>query len=214
MCIIFFIKIHSSMHSKYKICFHSQKVTIICLALFCILCSEKINFIKCRKDIINPIDEVPKKKHSIPFPVSLIAVFGFTMSFLTFIFGIIFTVLGALISYGVVSFDDFSSFAPMLFEMPELKLIASLIFYFTLGVGIILIGISVLQAIVSIGLLKRKNWARMVRILISAFWFSQSLTSIVIYSNSGGYFLLLFHFAIIFYLAFNEDVKKVFEGDS
>ena len=72
--------------------------------------------------------------------------------------------------------------------------------------GILTIALSVFGFIVSLNLLKHKNWARIVEIIFAALGILSGLTSL-----PAGIIYLLIDGGILYLLAFNKDIVKLFK---
>ena len=146
----------------------------------------------------------PTRKKEIPLGVKIISILGFIGAILLAIIGIFMIIGGIFIlaSHVVIPFPS---------EVPAN--VINLINTF-LGPGLIVIGLiflvfAAIGYFISMGLLRLKNWARIVVIVLSILGAVSSLSSIL-FGGFGQIVPFVIQAVIAIYLIFSEKVKKAF----
>ncbi len=152
--------------------------------------------------------KISSRRESVPKGVKVISILYYIGAVLSFVSALAFIVIGVWILINPGASSQFNSLMQSLSATfgPGFSFFK----FFLIIFGVVLAGIGVFDLFVAKGLVKGKAWTRIVVVLISAFGFLSSLSSLV-----GGDFKEVFGLVIsgliFWYLAFSHSVKKFFE---
>jgi len=131
--------------------------------------------------------------------VKVIATVGIVLGILTILGGLLILILGPTLLVGIIN--------TILSSVGEsLGAFGGFIAGALILIGVLLLISGIFGIIVSVNLMKFKEWARISMVVLSALSVLQALMLVF----SGGIISLIINGVILYLLGFNEDIKKLF----